>query len=414
MTSATPTPPHPHTLTPASPRLTALDQFRGYTVVGMLLVNFVGGFAVCPRILRHTHDYCSYADTIMPQFLFAAGFAMRLSFLKHLQHGGAREAWSRMTRRLVSLALVAIAWYSLIDWTEIQTDMTTKGWSTALFIAAKRRWMQTLLHITLTSCWILPVIAAGLGPRVWYAAVSGLLHVVLSAWFNFAWVNGQLDGVNGIDGGPLGFLTWSIPAIAGTWACDVCRPGRAGNLSAAARQLLMVGGMLAGLGWLQSCGTTIYDVPPDRVEDLRGEKYARHPVLPTAEEWSNWNRRPAEPPFVPPPDASLRKWNYWMMSQRAGSLSYLVFAAGFSLMIFAGFAWACELHGWRLGLFRTFGVNALAGYLLADLTSPIAQRLFTLEKTSPAISVSAAFLMHLTLTWLILRLMEWRKVFLRM
>ena len=50
-------------------RLASLDQFRGYTVVGMLLVNYFGGYAVCPQVLKHTHDYCSYADTIMPQFL---------------------------------------------------------------------------------------------------------------------------------------------------------------------------------------------------------------------------------------------------------------------------------------------------------------------------------------------------------
>ncbi|MES2793492.1 MAG: hypothetical protein V4719_28020, partial [Planctomycetota bacterium] len=58
---------------PAVPRerLVSLDQFRGYTVAGMFLVNFFGSFDVCPRVLRHTHDYVSYADTIMPQFLFA-------------------------------------------------------------------------------------------------------------------------------------------------------------------------------------------------------------------------------------------------------------------------------------------------------------------------------------------------------
>ena len=62
----------------ASPeRLQSLDQFRGYTVAGMWLVNFVGGYAAMPQILKHTHDYCSYADTIMPHFLFAAGFALR-------------------------------------------------------------------------------------------------------------------------------------------------------------------------------------------------------------------------------------------------------------------------------------------------------------------------------------------------
>ncbi len=31
----------PHT---AKPRIASLDQFRGYTVAGMILVNFIGGF----------------------------------------------------------------------------------------------------------------------------------------------------------------------------------------------------------------------------------------------------------------------------------------------------------------------------------------------------------------------------------
>ena len=81
------------TQTTTSSRLTSLDQFRGYTMLGMLLVNFLGSYAICPRILRHTHDYCSYADTIMPQFLFAAGFAMRLSLGRRIEKDG------RMPRR---------------------------------------------------------------------------------------------------------------------------------------------------------------------------------------------------------------------------------------------------------------------------------------------------------------------------
>jgi predicted acyltransferase len=55
--------------------MVSLDQFRGFTMLGMLVVNFLGSYAVCPRLLRHTHDYCSLADTIMPQFLFAAGLS---------------------------------------------------------------------------------------------------------------------------------------------------------------------------------------------------------------------------------------------------------------------------------------------------------------------------------------------------
>ena len=63
-------------------RLVSLDQFRGYTVAGMFIVNWLGSFAITPEILKHHRTWCSYADTIMPQFFFAAGFALRLVWLK--------------------------------------------------------------------------------------------------------------------------------------------------------------------------------------------------------------------------------------------------------------------------------------------------------------------------------------------
>ena len=56
-------------------RIVSLDEFRGYTVAGMLLVNFIGGFREVGAIWKHHNTYCSYADTIMPQFFFAVGFA---------------------------------------------------------------------------------------------------------------------------------------------------------------------------------------------------------------------------------------------------------------------------------------------------------------------------------------------------
>ena len=69
----------------ASPsRIVSMDQFRGYTVAGMFLVNFVGGLKALPEVLKHHDNYFSYADTIMPSFIFAAGFSYRLSVLRRL------------------------------------------------------------------------------------------------------------------------------------------------------------------------------------------------------------------------------------------------------------------------------------------------------------------------------------------
>ena len=73
-------------------RIVSMDQFRGYTVAGMFLVNFVGGLAAFPEVLKHHNGqpYFSYADTIMPSFMFAAGFSYRLSALRRLASRSAR------------------------------------------------------------------------------------------------------------------------------------------------------------------------------------------------------------------------------------------------------------------------------------------------------------------------------------
>lgn len=409
-------------------RLQSLDQFRGYTVAGMFLVNFLGGFAVCPLIWKHSHDYCSYADTIMPQFLFAAGFALRLSFVRHQQQGGGHEAWWRMVRRAIGLSLIAVVWYSYSHWPAIIQVLNQQGWLATLAICAKRHWCQTLMHIAITSIWILPVLFAPIKVRVAYAAASGLVHVALSAWFNYLWVNGQLGsgGVIGIDGGPLGFLTWCIPAIAGTWAYDVVKAARSAPsgvvhaLQPAIRRIMCVGLVLAGIGWLITCGTTVYDFPTDQVSGLESEKFARNPVIPSVDQLRGWSCQLAEPPFIPPPDQNHRKWNYWMMSQRAGTLSYTTFTAGFSLMLMAIFIWACDVKGWRLGVFRTLGVNALAGYMLASFTEGLGVKWAgyffgsPVEKTSSVMEAGTAFAIHFLLVYLVLRLMEWKKLYVRM
>lgn len=409
-------------------RLQSLDQFRGYTVAGMWLVNFVGGFHCMPQVLKHTHDYCSYADTIMPGFLFAAGFTLRLSYLKHREHGGGSEAWWRMIRRCFGLALVAIVWYSLGDMAGILKSIEEKGPWVTLAACAKRHWLQTLLHIAITSLWILPVLWAPMWVRFLYAAASGAAHVALSYWFNFLWTQGVPGGVSGIDGGPLGFLTWSIVAISGTWACDVCRaarysatPGKPVDYGPAMLKLMIAGWLLAGFGWVISCGTTIYDVKADSSlseEELykrAKEKFPPNPVIPSAEQLAGWNRQPAEPPFVPPPPISARKWNYWMMSQRAGTLSYLTFSAGFSLLVFAIFVWLADVKGIRIGVFRTLGVNALAGYILAEIIGTfVFGALQPDKKTASLLYASTAFAIHFLLLYIALRVMEKGKIYWRM
>ena len=151
-----------------SRRIAALDQFRGYTVAGMFLVNFMGGYAVCPLLWQHHNTFCSYADTIMPQFFFAVGFAYRLTFGRRVQAQGLGAAYWKAVKRFLGLALVAIVVYGSDSAARTWNDLMTKGAFAALYDPIKSDWFQTLMHIAVTSLWILPVIRAGAGVRIFW------------------------------------------------------------------------------------------------------------------------------------------------------------------------------------------------------------------------------------------------------
>jgi hypothetical protein len=389
---------------PELPRLVSLDQFRGYTVAGMLFVNFLGGYAVIPAVLKHHHMYCSYADTIMPQFLFAVGFAFRLTFGRRAQTQGLSAAYRRAIRRFFTLALVAIVFYSYEDGGDIWGHLgPTEYWNT-LYASAKRTWFQTLMHIAVTSLWILPVIRASAATRIIYMISSGCAHVYLSHAFNFAWVN---TGPNGIDGGPLGFLTWCIPMLVGSLACDAVLGN---SLRPNVCKMLAWSAALMLLGYGISCGTRLYDVQASE-ENL--PELSTTPVLPPTSHWQgrDFASLLAEPPFVQPPSFKLRQGNYWMMSQRSGTVSYLIFSAGFSLAVFVLFHLACDGLGWQIGLFRTLGTNALLAYILGSVIGGPIQRL-TNENT-PLLPSLAAFGCSILGVYLALRILEWKKIYIR-
>ncbi len=195
-------------------RIVSLDQFRGYTVVGMLLVNFLGGFQVVPAILKHHNTYCSYADTIMPQFFFAVGFAYRLTFLRRLAEAGFWAATGAVLKRNLGLILLGFVLYHLDGSVKSWQQLEELGLDGFLAAAFRRELFQTLVHIAITSIWVLPVIAAGVTARVAFLVASAALHLGLSSWFYFDWA----WKTPVIDGGQLGFLTWASPLLVGSLA----------------------------------------------------------------------------------------------------------------------------------------------------------------------------------------------------
>src|SRR5262245_4564655 len=109
------------------------------------------------------------------------------------------------------------------------------------------------MHIAVTSLWVLPVIAAGSLVRVAYAAGSaGLFWYFSQHEGYYTWVMTR----PGIDGGPLGFLTWTTPLLVGSLACDAV-------LSSSPKlvigRLLFWGFVLMALGYGLSCLARVLD-----------------------------------------------------------------------------------------------------------------------------------------------------------
>ena len=351
-------------------RIVSLDQFRGYTVVGMLFVNFLGGYLVVPAIFKHHNTYCSYADTIMPQFFFAVGFAYRLTFLRRLANGGFLPAAAAVIKRNTGLILLGFVVYHLDGGVKSWAELQKLGMHGFLTQAFRREIFQTLVHIAITSIWILPVIGAGASTRILFLIGSAGLHLWLSSQFYFDWA----WKTPVIDGGPLGFLSWTIPTLVGSLAYDIVTrdhddPWLLPKLAGWSVVLMVLGYGLSCLGGY---------------------------VAPL--------------PFVPP--APSHVVDLWTMSQRTGSIAYLTFGAGFSLAVYALFVLICDRWGWQFALFRIFGQNALAAYIIHPMVAGAVKPY--LPKDAPAWYVAAGFAVYFAICTLLNRYLEKHELFLKL
>ncbi len=363
-------------------RLVSLDQFRGYTVLGMFVVNFLGGFTVTPALLKHNDTFFSYADSIMPQFFFAVGFAYRLTFLRGLASGDRGSIYWRIWRRNVKLILLGAVFYVVPGLVIALARSPHPSLSRFVVEALQGNLFQTLVHIGVTALWIMPVIGARPAVRLLFALGSAGLHLGLSHCFYYDWVT----TVEGIDGGILGFLTWTIPMLAGSLAYDISV--RTGKPGAAIGSLLGWGAGVMLLGYGLSCLNLV--TPPN---------------TPAHAGLCSWL---VAPPFVPP----THPINLWTMSQQAGSVTYLTFGAGLSLVLYAGFVWVCDARRFQIGVWRTLGSNALAGYVIHGVACW--SFLSLLPRRAPLGTVLPALFLYLVICYGCVRVLERKRIYWRM
>ncbi|WP_197490971.1 heparan-alpha-glucosaminide N-acetyltransferase domain-containing protein [Planctomyces sp. SH-PL62] len=396
-----------------------MDQFRGYTVAGMFVVNFVGGLKAFPEVLKHHDHYFSYADTIMPAFLFAAGFSYRLSVLRRLDRLGAAATYGRFFFRSLALILISMVMYGSEDFEVGKWDELAGAPGKFLLGVLKADLWETLAIIGVAQIVIMPVIAAGFRVRLAATAACMALALFLAYSFNVFFIYGLpnwmddlwgMTGKGAWDGGFFGPLSWAVPMLFGTLVYDVMNSHAP---AAATRKLLAAGAVLMVLGYGLNGLTTLYDTRYGSVE-VAGKNVAASPVIPP---WSNAQGRSlgsllATPPFIQPPPKDVLPVNYWQINKKLVSVPFMLFSSGIAIALYALFIPACDVAGARLGLFGTLGQNPLAAYIIHHYVEGAV--LAVTPKDSPFWYAFAALVLFFGVSWMFVRSLEKRGIFLRL
>ncbi len=209
-------------------RLQALDQFRGLTMIAMVLANFLAGAQVVPAWLKHAPDIgLTVIDLIAPFFIFAIGLSFRAAFQRRANTKGLSTAYQHGLQR----ALLLIGIGTVISASEAAFGLgnATNRWGVLEAIGFSS--LVALAVVRLPTLW---VFASGLG-------LLGVYQFLLERF----WLNLVLRSSHG---GQPGAMAWSAMLILAIGLADVFHHPRLPKwLLFLAGMALLAGGLLAGL-----------------------------------------------------------------------------------------------------------------------------------------------------------------------
>ena len=181
---------------PRRQRIDAIDQFRGFAILAMVLVNYAADIQTIPAWFKHAPDIgLTFADLVAPMFIFAIGLTFGLSARRRVEHDGMSTTIWHFVRRF--LALMGLG--AILSAAESMLGLNTSGvdWSVLQSIGGAGL-------ITLTIIFLPTKVRLGSG--------IGLL-IVYQILLDAFWLDWVLRSLHG---GLAGTLSWSAMLILAT------------------------------------------------------------------------------------------------------------------------------------------------------------------------------------------------------
>ncbi len=314
-------------------RLLSLDVLRGLTIAFMIMVNNTGGEGAWTEMRHADWNGFTATDLVFPTFLFVVGVSTVFSIEARLKRGDSRGklAWHSL-RRAVVLFLLGIF---------------VNGFPH--YHLAHLRFYGVLQRIAV--CYLIVSVLYIWDRRVW-TKVALLFCVLIGYWILVRWVPVPGAGVPGHD---VSFLDKDQNIVA--WLDRQLMPGHLYE-DPAAHNLRDPEGLLSDI---PAVGTALLGLLAGMW--LSGRRAVRTNALGLAIGAATCL-------------ATGYFWSIWFpLNKKMWTSSYVLVAAGWSLLLFALTYWAVEQRGWGksgwskrlLWPWLVFGSNAIVVYIISDL-----------------------------------------------
>jgi predicted acyltransferase len=197
----TPTTPHESFVRlQSSKRLEAIDQFRGFAILLMVLADYLARPQRVPAWLKHAPDVgFTVIDLIAPLFIFAIGLTYGMSFRRRLARHGGWQTGVDFLRRYAALIGIGFILTLLGDLSGVYPSTVNWGLLQAIGAAGL---------ITLVVIWL---------PWQWRLAVGLGLLAAYQLLLDRFWLQ---DVLAALHGGPWAALAWGGMLILSTVMAD--------------------------------------------------------------------------------------------------------------------------------------------------------------------------------------------------